>query len=84
MSVAHIESMLRIYTTGTCVYCHYAKSFMEQRGIAFEEVRVDADDEAAVEMMRLSGQRGVPVITNGHGIVVGFNPQGITQLAGNT
>ncbi len=76
--------MLRIYTTGQCTYCHYAKSFMERRGIAFEEVRVDADEEAAMEMIRLSGQRGVPVITNGESIVVGFNPQGITQLAANT
>lgn len=76
--------MLRIYTTGTCTYCHYAKSFMAQRGIAFEEIRVDADEEAAMEMMRISGQRGVPVITDGEALVVGFNPQGIAQLAGNT
>ncbi len=76
--------MLRIYTTGLNVSCHYAKSFMERSGIAFEEVRVDADDEAAMEMVRISGQRGVPVITDGHGIVVGFNPQGISQLASNT
>lgn len=76
--------MLRIYTTGVCAYCAYAKAYMQRQGIPFEEVRVDHDEDAAMEMLRLSGQVGVPVITNGEAIVVGFNPQGIVQLAGNT
>lgn len=79
-----LMSMLRIYTTSTCAHCVYAKSYMQRQGIPFFEVPVDQDEDAALEMVRLSGQTGVPVITNGDAIVVGFNPQGISQLAGNT
>lgn len=76
-----VPAMLRIYTTATCGYCQHAKRFMDAQGIPFQEVRVDLDGAAADEMVRLSGQRGVPVITDGHHVVVGYDPHGILHLA---
>jgi glutaredoxin 3 len=69
-----------VYTTPTCGYCHQVKQYLSQQGIAYREVNVAADPQAAAEMVRLSGQRGVPVIVIDSQVVVGFNRPRIDQL----
>jgi glutaredoxin 3 len=69
-----------IYTTPTCGYCHQAKSFLTDRGIAFTEHDVSRDRTAGEEMVRLTGQMGVPVIVVGGETVVGFNRARLEQL----
>jgi glutaredoxin-like YruB-family protein len=69
-----------VYTTPTCGYCHQAKQFLGRQGVPFVEKNVAADRRAATEMVRLSGQQGVPVITvDGH-VVVGFDQPRLRQL----
>ncbi|MEX0899246.1 MAG: glutaredoxin 3 [Gammaproteobacteria bacterium] len=51
-----------IYTTGFCGYCSRARTLFEQKGVAYEEIRVDSDPERRKEMMHLSGRRSVPQI----------------------
>lgn len=62
-----------IYTTPTCGYCYMAKEFLSQRGVPFVEKDVSRNPVAAQEMVRRSGQRGVPVIVVGDRVIVGFN-----------
>ncbi|NIV28655.1 MAG: NrdH-redoxin, partial [Anaerolineae bacterium] len=62
-----------VYSTPTCGYCHQAKQFLAQQGVPFVEKNVAADRRAATEMVRLSGQQGVPVITVDGQVVVGFD-----------
>lgn len=50
-----------------------AKEFLSQRGVPFVEKDVSRDPTAAQEMVRRSGQRGVPVIVVGDQVIVGFN-----------
>lgn len=50
-----------------------AKEFLSQRGVPFVEKDVSRDPTAAQEMMRRSGQRGVPVIVVDDQVIVGFN-----------
>lgn len=69
-----------IYTTPTCGYCHQAKQFLLRRGVPFSEKNVAADRNAAMEMVRLSGQQGVPVITVNGEAVVGFDQPRLVQL----
>jgi glutaredoxin 3 len=69
-----------IYTTPTCGYCHQAKQFLSRQGIAFVEKNVAADRQAAMEMVRLSGQQGVPVIAIDGQVVVGFDQPRLMQL----
>jgi glutaredoxin 3 len=57
-----------------------AKEFLSQRGVAFKEYDVAADSQAAYRMIRLSGQRGVPVITVGDDVVIGFDRPRLEQL----
>ena len=49
------------------------KEFLSQRGIPYIEKYVDRDRAAAMEMIRRSGQRGVPVTVIGNEVVVGFD-----------
>jgi glutaredoxin-like YruB-family protein len=69
-----------VYTTPTCGYCTQAKSFLARQGVCFVEKNVAADRRAAAEMVRISGQRGVPVITVDNEVVVGFNQPRLMQL----
>lgn len=69
-----------VYTTPTCGYCHQAKQFLSRRGIRFTEKNVAADRNAAMEMVKLSGQQGVPVIAVDGEAVVGFDQPRLTQL----
>lgn len=69
-----------VYTTPTCGYCHQVKQYLSQRGVTFTERDVAADPQAAAEMVRLSGQRGVPVIVMDSQVVVGFDRPRLDQL----
>jgi glutaredoxin 3 len=69
-----------VYTTPTCGYCHQVKQYLSQQGIAYREVDVAADPQAAGEMIRLTGQRGVPVLVVDGQVVVGFNRPRIDEL----
>jgi glutaredoxin 3 len=69
-----------VYTTPTCGFCHQVKAYLHQRGVPFTEYDVSRDRQAASEMVRLSGQQGVPVVLIDGQVVVGFNRPLIDQL----
>lgn len=71
-----------IFTTPTCTYCNMAKKYFRERGIKFKDVDVSRDMAAARDMVRRSGQQGVPVIDIGGKIVVGFDRQKIDKYLG--
>ena len=62
-----------IYTTPSCGYCKVAKDFFRSSHVAFTEYNVASDQRKADEMVRKSGQMGVPVIDVNGKIIVGFN-----------
>ncbi|MDI6883880.1 MAG: glutaredoxin family protein [Hadesarchaea archaeon] len=70
---------VKIYTTPICSYCQMAKDFLVQHGIKFEEVNVQEDRAAAIEMIQKTGQNGVPVLEIGDKIIVGFNREKIIE-----
>lgn len=52
-----------IFTTAACAYCVAAKNFMNNKGIAYDEVRVDTDPAQREAMLaRSGGRRTVPQI----------------------
>lgn len=62
-----------IYTTPTCTYCTKAKQYFRENRITFREYNVAKDMRRADEMVKKSGQMGVPVIDIHGKIIVGFN-----------
>ncbi len=71
-----------IYSTPTCHFCHAAKEFFKEHAVAYTDHNVAEDMEKRKEMMELTGQMGVPVITVGTDIVVGFDEKKLKELLG--
>lgn len=67
------ENVINIYTTETCIWCKRAKEYFKEKGIKYNEFKVDSDQEKLKEMVEKSGQMGVPVIEVNGKIIVGFN-----------
>lgn len=51
-----------IYSTATCPYCMRARRLLERKGIAFQEIRVDAEPSRWQEMEERSRRNTVPQI----------------------
>jgi len=62
-----------IYSTPSCGYCHKAKDYFRTQGIRYTEYNVASDHKKADEMMRKTGQMGVPVIDINGKVIIGFN-----------
>lgn len=73
---------VKVYSTPTCPYCRQAKDYLKEKGIDFADLNVATDIEARNEMVKKSGQMGVPVIDFDDNIVVGFNRTKLDQLIG--
>lgn len=71
-----------VFSTPNCPYCNMAKRYLRERGIRFRDVDVSRDPAAARDMVRRSGQQGVPVIDINGKIVIGFDRAKINQLLG--
>ncbi len=71
---------IKIYSTPTCPYCIEAKKYFTENKIDFDNVDVSLDHHAADEMVKLSGQMGVPVITIDEKVIVGFDKPRIEKL----
>ncbi len=71
-----------LFTTPSCTYCRQAKVYFKQRSVPFKDVDVSRDPAAARDMVRRSGQQGVPVIDIGGKIVVGFDRPKIDRMLG--
>jgi glutaredoxin 3 len=53
---------VQIYTKRNCAYCVSAKTLLQRKGIAYEEIDVENDEARRVWLVEASGQRTVPQI----------------------
>ncbi len=77
-----VQPRVIVFSTPTCSFCNAAKQYFRQKGIKYSDVDVSRDPAAARDMVRRTGQMGVPVIDIGGKIVVGFDRTRINQLLG--
>lgn len=73
---------VKIYSTPTCPWCIRVKQFLKDNNIAFEDYDVSTDRLKADEMVKKSGQMGVPVLDIEGEIIVGFDREKIKQSLG--
>jgi thioredoxin 1 len=71
-----------VFSTPTCPYCHQAKAYLKEKGVAFEDVDVSKDQQKAQQMVEKSGQMGVPQLWIDDQVVVGFNRPQINMMLG--
>ncbi|MBI2054025.1 MAG: glutathione S-transferase N-terminal domain-containing protein [Candidatus Staskawiczbacteria bacterium] len=72
--------MVKIYSTPTCVYCSTLKEYLKSRKIDFSDLDVSKNEKDLQEMIKISGQMGVPVIDIDGEIIVGFDKERIDQF----
>jgi glutaredoxin-like YruB-family protein len=76
------QKRVTVYTTPTCSWCTTIKRHLQVNGIQYREVNVVADQKAAEEMVKKSGQQGVPQTDIDGQIIVGFDKTRINALLG--
>jgi len=65
--------MITVYSTPSCSYCTMAKNYLDSKGIKYTDYDVSRDQKRGEEMVKKSGQMGVPVLDINGSIIVGFD-----------
>lgn len=71
-----------VYGTVSCVYCRMVKDFFKDNKIEYTEKDIYQDENAKNEMVKMTGQAGVPVIKIGEDVVIGFDKKKLKELLG--
>lgn len=74
-----VKKKVQIYTTNVCPWCIKAKEFFKENKISYKEKNVQETPKLANELLEKSGQMGVPVITIGDSVIIGFNKERIKK-----
>lgn len=61
-----------IYTSTNCPHCRQVKSFLSEKGVAFEERNIEQNEEYAQQVWDM-GMRAVPVTVIGEHRILGMN-----------
>ena len=72
--------MVKVYSTPTCVYCKTLKEYLFKNNIIFEDIDVSKDEKKLQDMIKSSGQMGVPVVDIDGEIITGFDKAKIDKL----
>ena len=73
---------IKVYSTPTCPWCIRAKQFLKDNNLDFQNIDVSVDQAAAEEIIKKSGQMGVPVLDIDGEIIVGFDKERISKALG--
>ncbi|MCG7872546.1 MAG: glutaredoxin 3 [Candidatus Thiodiazotropha lotti] len=71
-----------MYSTAICPYCVRAKHLLENKGVTYEEIRIDHDREIMQEMMRRSNRHTVPQIFIDDFHVGGYDDLASMEISG--
>ena len=69
-----------VYSAPSCSWCNTLKTHLRKNGIRFRDVDVSRDPSAAEDLVRRTGQQGVPQTDINGEIIVGFDKTRINRL----
>jgi len=69
-----------VFSTPTCSWCRRVKEYLKQNGQYFKNIDVSKDLAAHKDMVRKTGQQGVPQLWINGVAVVGFDRDKINRL----
>jgi glutaredoxin 3 len=61
MDVTREKTKIKLYTGNYCPFCRRVRIELERLGLDYEAVNADTDGRE--EVIRLSGQRAIPILT---------------------
>jgi len=68
MDATREKTAIRLYTGAYCPFCRRVKKELDRLELDYEAVNADVDDRD--EVVRLSGQRAIPILTIGDEVLV--------------
>jgi glutaredoxin-like YruB-family protein len=71
-----------VYSTPTCTWCNTLKRYFDEHGVRYTDIDVSSNQQKAEEMVRRSGQQGVPQTDINGTVVIGFDKNKINKLLG--
>lgn len=78
-------SQVVLFSTSTCSWCRRAKRYLQEKRVRFKEINIERDPKAAQDLIRKTGQTGVPVVKIGSEWIVGFDQsridRGLSRMA---
>jgi len=74
------QKRVTVYSTPSCSWCTKLKNYFREKNITFRDVDVSKDQRKMDELVRKSGQTGVPQTEIGSEIIVGFDKARINKL----
>lgn len=69
-----------LYTTSDSPYCLQTKELLDRNHVPYTEIDVGKDEFAWKEMVRKSGQMGVPVIEINGTILIGYDERALREI----
>lgn len=76
------QKRVTVYSTPTCSWCNRLKTYLRENNVKFRDIDVTKDQKAAEDMVKRSGQQGVPQSLIGGQVIVGFDKAKIDKLLG--
>jgi glutaredoxin-like YruB-family protein len=74
------QKSVTVYTTPSCPWCTTLKNYLRKNGVRFTDIDVSRDQQAAQDMVRRSGQQGVPQTDINGQMIIGFDQKKLNQL----
>jgi len=74
------QKRVTVYSTPTCRYCTIIKEHFNKHNIKFRDIDISKDQKAAEDLVKRSGQQGVPQTEINGQIIVGFDKAKLNQL----
>jgi len=71
--MADSKPSVTIYSATWCAFCHMAKQYLDGKKVAYKDIDVEKDPEAAKHILAKTGQAGIPVIEIGEATIIGFD-----------
>jgi len=71
-----------VFSTPHCPWCTKVKQYLKQNNFRFRAIDISKDDRAAKDLVRRTGQMGVPVTLINNRPIVGFNKKEIDKALG--
>lgn len=71
---------ITVYSTPGCSWCTTLKNYLREKDIIFTDIDVSSNQKAAEDMVRKSGQQGVPQTDINGEIIIGFDKTRIDRL----
>ena len=71
---------VRLFVKSWCGWCSEAKDWLDERGIAYEELNVSTDAAARKEMIELTGQTKAPCLDVDGEILADFDTDQLAEF----